>query len=95
MLGCEDVVNHPTQTLDSRMAVSSYMGQTFPHLCAFWHIMHEVVTVYYGNEKKPLGGNVNAQFAEFKFRELLAWSNALPPALLQVDASPHHVLILQ
>jgi hypothetical protein len=57
--------------------------------------MHEVVVVYYGNDTQPIGQNVSISFAEFKFRELLAWSNNLPPAFRWGETSPHHVLILQ
>ena len=71
------------------------MGRTFPHICSFWRIMHEVVITYYGTETRPLGLHVSISFAEFKFRELLAWSNNLPSALKQDENNPHHVLILQ
>ena len=57
--------------------------------------MHEVVVVYYGNDTQPIGQNVSISFVEFKFRELLAWSNNLPSAFKWDESSPHHVLILQ
>lgn len=83
------------QDIEPSTPMPNYMGRTFPHLCNFWRILHEVVMEYYGNGKKPLGAHVDATFAEFKFRELLAWSNTLPSALKQDGTNPHHVLILQ
>ena len=77
------------------LIMPSYMGQTFPQLCRFWRIMHEVVIVYYGNDALPLGTHVDPVFAEFKFRELLAWASSLPSSFTLNDNSPHHVLILR
>ncbi|KAF4508846.1 hypothetical protein G6O67_005177 [Ophiocordyceps sinensis] len=71
-----------------------YMGQTFPHLCRFWSIVHEVSWVYYAGGQPPMGSRGYLPFAEYKFRELLAWSNGLPVQLTQRDQSPHHVQIL-
>lgn len=72
-----------------------YMGETFPHLCRFWSIVHEVSLVYYAGGQLPLGSRGYLPFAEFKFRELLAWSNGLPAQLAQRDQGPHHVQVLQ
>ncbi|KAK4077779.1 transcriptional regulator family: Fungal Specific TF [Trichoderma aggressivum f. europaeum] len=45
--------------------------------------------------KGPLAGDRRTlYFAEFKFRELLAWSNRLPLKLSRNDRSPHFVQIL-
>ena len=72
-----------------------YMGATFPFLCQFWRILHEIALVYYGNTSLPLHKHVTLAFAEYKFRELLAWSNRLPPSLVRDERSSHHALILQ
>ncbi|POR36619.1 N-terminal fungal transcription regulatory domain-containing protein [Tolypocladium paradoxum] len=75
-------------------APPAYMGGTFPHLCQFWRIMHEVSSTYYPNGGLSSDGSATLRFAEFKFRELLAWSNNLPLHLSPSDQSPHHVQIL-
>lgn len=41
------------------------------------------------------GASAPLVFAEFKFRELLAWSNNLPPDLLSDARNPHHVHVMQ
>ncbi|KAL7908161.1 N-terminal fungal transcription regulatory domain-containing protein [Trichoderma velutinum] len=70
-----------------------YMGGVFPYLCQFWSILHELAVMY--RHKGPLRGDKRTlYFAEFKFRELLAWSNRLPPKLSRNDRSPHFVQIL-
>ena len=72
-----------------------YMGSTFPHICRFWSIVYEVGLVYQGDGQQPWGSDGTLAFAEFKFRELLAWSNTLPARLAQGQDHPHHVLVLQ
>lgn len=57
--------------------------------------MHDVVLVYYKDDSIPLRDQVALNFAEYKFRELLAWSNTLPPSLARQERSPHHVIVLQ
>ncbi|KAF3073981.1 hypothetical protein CFAM422_003482 [Trichoderma lentiforme] len=70
-----------------------YMGGVFPYICQFWSILHELAIMY--RHKGPLAGDRRTlYFAEFKFRELLAWSNRLPPKLARNDRSPHFVQIL-
>ena len=71
------------------------MGHTFRHLCKFWVIMHEVCLVYYVDRSVSTSLSGTVPFAEYKFRELLAWSNNLPSHLSRSDHNPHHVLILQ
>lgn len=71
-----------------------YMGNTFPAVCEFWGIMRDVSSVYFSNEKDPID-HVSLDFAELKYREILAWAENLPsPSIRDVD-SPHHVLVLQ
>ncbi|EXU95357.1 Zn(2)-Cys(6) zinc finger domain protein [Metarhizium robertsii] len=67
-----------------------YMGDTFPYLCRFWTIVREVSWVYHAKGKLPWGSRGSLEFAEFKFRELLAWSNTLPPQLSANQHSQHH-----
>lgn len=71
-----------------------YMGGVFPYICQFWTILHELAFMY--RDKGPLAGDRRTLcFAEYKFRELLAWSNRLPSTLSRSDSSPHYVQILQ
>lgn len=74
-----------------------YMGETFPALCRFWRIMHGVTSEYYKNvsARLPPSHHVSLEFAEHKYRELLAWAETLPPPLVQSTESPHHVIIFQ
>ncbi|PTB75254.1 N-terminal fungal transcription regulatory domain-containing protein [Trichoderma longibrachiatum ATCC 18648] len=70
-----------------------YMGGVFAYICQFWSILHELALLY--RHKGPLKGDRRTLcFAEFKFRELLAWSNRLPRRLCRNDQSPHYVQIL-
>ncbi|KID99238.1 N-terminal fungal transcription regulatory domain-containing protein, partial [Metarhizium majus ARSEF 297] len=70
-----------------------YMGGVFPYICQFWTILHELAFMY--RDKGPLAGDGRTLcFAEYKFRELLAWSNRLPSTLSRSDSSPHYVQIL-
>lgn len=71
-----------------------YMGGVFPYLCKFWGIMYEV-SLAYDDTQSPLNGLGTLHFAEYKFRELLAWSNTLPSHLLRVNQNPHYVQVLQ
>ncbi|KKP04360.1 hypothetical protein THAR02_03563 [Trichoderma harzianum] len=71
-----------------------YMGGVFPYICKFWSIIYEVSLTYEDTQSRPSGlGTLH--FAEYKFRELLAWSNTLPSLLLRVNQNPHYVQILQ
>ncbi|KAK2590778.1 hypothetical protein QQS21_011532 [Conoideocrella luteorostrata] len=72
---------------------TEYMGGAFDELCQFWSILHELATLY--KQKRSLAYDQRALcFAEYKFRELLAWSNRLPSRLSRNDQSPHYVQIL-
>lgn len=76
----------------------SYMGDTFPTLCQFWKIIHEVTLRYYRDNPPPrrqLSDHISLSFAEYKYRELLAWTETLPESMMQSDDSPHHVIIFQ
>jgi hypothetical protein len=76
----------------------TYMGDTFPILCRFWKIMHEVTLKYYRDQPVPLeglSGHITLAFAEYKYRELIAWAETLPPSMVRSEQSPHHVLVFQ
>ncbi|KAH7247419.1 uncharacterized protein BKA55DRAFT_739434 [Fusarium redolens] len=75
---------------------STYMGDTFPVLCRFWRIIHQVTLRYYRDQPYPregLSDHITLAFAEYKYRELIAWAETLPPSMLRSEQSPHHVLI--
>ncbi|KAL0778969.1 hypothetical protein CaCOL14_003453 [Colletotrichum acutatum] len=84
----------PVLPIPDAPASPSFMGHTFPALCSFWKIMHGVSVSYYKNRKSLLQEHINLNFAELKYRELLDWSQALPPDAALRDDSPHHVVIL-
>ncbi|KAM6529156.1 hypothetical protein FALCPG4_007302 [Fusarium falciforme] len=74
---------------------SMYMGDTFPVLCRFWRIIHEVTLRYYRDQphpRGPLSNHVSLAFAEYKYRELIAWAETLPPSMQRSEKSPHNVL---
>jgi hypothetical protein len=77
---------------------STYMGDTFPVLCRFWRIIHQVTLRYYRGQPNPhegLSDHVTLAFAENKYRELIAWAETLPRSMVRSEQSPHHVLIFQ
>lgn len=94
-----DCAKHPPQIgipVASKSESSKYMGATLPQICRFWAILHEVTLVYGETGPAAWGSSATLSFAEFKFRELLAWSNSLPSRLApDLDYSHHHVQILQ
>jgi hypothetical protein len=67
----------------------------FPTLCQFWQIMHEVAIKYYRGGPTAIADRVPPYFAEFKYRELLAWTDRLPLSLTQSEGMPDHVVIFQ
>ncbi|KAK7421280.1 hypothetical protein QQZ08_009996 [Neonectria magnoliae] len=71
-----------------------YVGDTFPTVCGLWRIMHEV-TIAYGKDRSnhQLRDRVSLEFAEYKYRELLAWADNLPSGLVRTERNPHHVVI--
>ncbi|KAG8671404.1 hypothetical protein FPOAC2_04740 [Fusarium poae] len=74
----------------------TYMGDTFPVLCRFWRIMHGVTLKYYRDQPHPresLSSHITLAFAEYKYRELIAWAETLPPSMVRSEQSPHHVLV--
>ncbi|RFN50197.1 nitrogen assimilation transcription factor nit-4 [Fusarium flagelliforme] len=75
---------------------STYMGDTFLVLCRFWRIIHQVILRYYRDQPYPregLSDHITLAFAEYKYRELIAWAETLPPSMVRSEQSRHHVLI--
>ncbi|KAF4917750.1 hypothetical protein CGCVW01_v009536 [Colletotrichum viniferum] len=70
------------------------MGSTFSTLCQFWRILHGVTLSYYKDKSTSLPEHASIDFAEFKYRELLAWIEGLPSDQALKDHSPHHVVVL-
>ncbi|KAL2202768.1 hypothetical protein CC79DRAFT_1173017 [Sarocladium strictum] len=66
----------------------------FRSLCQFWRIMHEVTSVYHENRERFVQGTMSLQFAEYKYRELLAWADTLPQNLSRSDDNANIVVIL-
>ncbi|EQB55143.1 hypothetical protein CGLO_04959 [Colletotrichum gloeosporioides Cg-14] len=79
---------------DPSEALPPYMGSTFSTLCQFWRILHGVTLSYYKDKPTSLPEHASIDFAEFKYRELLAWIEALPSDQALKDHSPHHVVVL-
>jgi hypothetical protein len=74
-----------------------YMGGAFPYLCRFWRIMHDV-SIAFNRQGVTSGVHEDSRafrFAEFKFRELLAWSGKLPSHLSRDDGNAHYAQVLQ
>lgn len=67
-----------------QMPISDPEDQAFAHACRFWRVVHEAGRA---------GGGGALASAEFKFRELLAWSNGLP-ARLRRDGGGRHAEVL-
>ncbi|KAI0122595.1 hypothetical protein F4814DRAFT_438582 [Daldinia grandis] len=65
----------------------------FPALCKFWHIIQGAAWIY-----TPALGHPPDVFrmalVEHKFRELIAWAEALPLPLLRTEDQIHHVILL-
>ncbi|KAK8013758.1 hypothetical protein PG991_009351 [Apiospora marii] len=74
-------------------STSSYMGTTFPYLCQFWQIVHGFALRI--DNKNSFSELLSLEFAEMKYRELLAWVQNLPAAQIRREGSPHHVVIFQ
>ncbi|ROT35470.1 hypothetical protein SODALDRAFT_353155 [Sodiomyces alkalinus F11] len=84
------------QTTSTDPTLPGYMGETFPALCRFWRIMHALTVQYYRYQTRPPScpsSRVGLEFAEYKYRELIAWAETLPESLVQSDTSPHHVMV--
>jgi hypothetical protein len=62
-------------------------GDTVVALCHFWRIMNDVTTVYYNREGQSERQPLTLQYAEFKFRELLTWTDNC--VIFAVDEVPH------
>lgn len=71
--------------------VPYYVGNTFPKICKFFQILHEVAVVYSasGRNSIPLG------FAEAKYQKLLDWSDSLSQDMSSLTHDLSHVLVFQ
>lgn len=49
---------------------------------------------YFSVNGDPLD-HVSLDFAELKYREIMAWAETLPPPALRDVDNPHQVLVLQ
>jgi hypothetical protein len=87
--------DHSTETGEKGSKPSPKPPELFANICRFWRIMHEVTTIYYGNQTASVEGTVSLQFAEFKYRELLAWADRLPVVLARSSRIPDVIVILQ
>ncbi|KAF4452232.1 Nitrogen assimilation transcription factor nit-4 [Fusarium austroafricanum] len=88
--------HHASKNSPGSTRQTTYMGDTFPVLCRFWRILHEVVLKYYRDQPFPregLSSHIALSFAEYKYRELIAWAETLPPTLVRSEQSPHHVFV--
>ncbi|KAK8043263.1 hypothetical protein PG993_005693 [Apiospora rasikravindrae] len=79
--------NEPTQ-------VQEIMGATFPRVCELWAMMHDVSLLYHDPKDLMQPGKLSLDFAEMKYRELLAWAENMPSRLHRSDSNPHHTVIL-
>ncbi|KJZ68893.1 hypothetical protein HIM_11715 [Hirsutella minnesotensis 3608] len=89
-----DVSRMPLAHDTERVPSPSFMGNTFTYACLLWDIVREVSWVYHAKGDLPWGSRSSLAFAEFKFRELLAWSNGLPSQMESKETNPHHVHVL-
>ncbi|KAF5601626.1 nitrogen assimilation transcription factor nit-4 [Fusarium pseudocircinatum] len=90
--------SEPSPESHQQRPKQTYMGDTFPIICRFWRIMHEVTLKYYRDQPFPresLSSHIALAFAEYKYRELIAWAETLPSSMVRSEQSPHHVLVFQ
>lgn len=81
-------------TASAARQLPSYMGRTLPALCHFWSILHDVAA-WYSSKGAATNQLPSFQTAEFKFREVLAFIDNLPPELARSPGNAHHVMIFQ
>lgn len=79
---------------DAHEVHEALLGNTFPALCHFWRITRGARWIYYPDETHP-PARFEKAYVEYKFRELIAWVEALPRALVRTAESPHHVAVFQ
>ncbi|KAK8024103.1 hypothetical protein PG993_012169 [Apiospora rasikravindrae] len=78
-------------SISPKRSLPAYMGTTFTFLCQLWRIVHEFTQRYYNEKCKTEPPKLD--FAEMKYRELLAWMQNLPTELVRGEGNPHHVLV--
>ncbi|KAI2768752.1 hypothetical protein F4815DRAFT_498004 [Daldinia loculata] len=65
----------------------------FPALCHFWKIIQGAAWIYTPTQGRP-PDVFRMALVEHKFRELIAWAEALPLRLLRTEDQTHHVILL-
>ncbi|KAF3059905.1 hypothetical protein GL218_04941 [Daldinia childiae] len=78
---------------ENLQADEGLLEMIFPALCHFWQIIHGAAWIYTSTEDRP-PDIFRMALAENKFRELIAWAEALPLPLIRTDAQTHHVILL-
>ncbi|KAG5801408.1 hypothetical protein H9Q74_013280 [Fusarium xylarioides] len=71
--------SEPSPESHQQRPKQTYMGDTFP--IPF--------------PRESLSSHIALAFAEYKYRELIAWAETLPPSMVRSEQSPHHVLVFQ
>ncbi|KAK7928794.1 hypothetical protein PG985_005792 [Apiospora marii] len=78
---------------NEQVKLRSFMGVIFTKVCEFWLIVHEVPLAYHESRDSTIRKQLKLDFAEKKYREILAWAENLPPQLIWADNNQHHVII--
>ncbi|KAK8073791.1 hypothetical protein PG994_004690 [Apiospora phragmitis] len=81
-------------SISTKRTLPGYMGTTFTFLCQLWRIVHGLTLRYYDERKKTMEPP-KLEFAELKYRELLAWMQNLPAELVRGEDNPRHVFVFQ
>jgi hypothetical protein len=73
-----------------------YMGRTFPRMCVFWSIVHDIVWKYYdGEDRVAPASRAHFEFAQAEYQRLLEWADDLPLELARGNENTHNVVIAQ
>ncbi|KFA51288.1 hypothetical protein S40293_04420 [Stachybotrys chartarum IBT 40293] len=67
------------------------MGSTFHSLCEFWSMIHDVIWIYYRDQPGAPPESWRPILAEYKYHEILTWSNKLPLSLSRRKQSSSQV----
>lgn len=80
---------------DDETAAQNLVGGAFSALCDFWSIVHSAIGLYYPGSRDIPHERPRLEFAEYKFREIIAWAETLPASLIRDSRSTHHVVVFQ
>ena len=72
----------------------AYMGTTFTFVCQLWRIVHGF-TLTHNDKRDKVKEQSELDFAEMKYRELLAWIRNMPVEMARGEGNPHHVVVIQ